>query len=109
MTVVRSADTVGDRLNRGNVAMVHRLVLPIVLALVALLLGPGSVAAKSSGPSCISTPEEFVAAWDSRSTGCVSPDLMGTVHVRGAQRPYPKGFWRAWAVGNYRVGELLDP
>jgi len=87
--------------------MVHRLVLPIVLALVALLLGPGSVAAKSSGPSCISTPEEFVAAWDSRSTGCVSRDLMGTVHVRGAQRPYPKGFWRAWAVGNSGLENFL--
>jgi len=85
----------------------RRLIAPVVLAVIALFLGPGAVAVTSPSQACISTPEQFVSAWESRSARCVSRQLLGTVHVRGAKRPYPKGFWRAWAVGNSGLENFL--
>lgn len=85
----------------------RRRVALVILTVTALFLSPGPVAATSASPACISTPEEFVSAWDSGSARCVSRQLLGTVHVRGAKRPYPKGFWRAWAVGNSGLENFL--
>ena len=38
----------------------------------------------------------------------MAPGLMGTVHTVGAKRPYPRGFWKAWAVGNSGLENFLE-
>ena len=87
--------------------MPTRRSLCALLATVALLASLVSVGGPASAGTCISTPQEYQAAWKSRSSTCVAPGLMGTVHTVGAKHPYPRGFWKAWAVGNSGLENFL--
>jgi hypothetical protein len=74
---------------------------------VLLLLVGGSSPSLASAQGCIADAHAYTQAWESRSVNCVSPDLMGTVHSRGAKRPYPTGFWKAWAVNHSGLENFL--
>ncbi|HZC60093.1 MAG TPA: hypothetical protein VE464_00510, partial [Streptosporangiaceae bacterium] len=56
---------------------------------------------------CISTPDEYLTAWNNRQIRCVSPFLFGTTHVHGSTTPYPTGFWYAWGVSNTNLERYL--
>ena len=87
--------------------MPTRRSLCALLATVALLASLVSVGGPANAGTCISTPQEYQAAWKSRSSTSVAPGLMGTVHTVGAKHPYPRGFWKAWAVGNSGLENFL--
>ena len=92
-------------------------VLRVIALVIALLLSAAGTAAAipateraatgAGATSCVATPEEFASAWSSRFAACVDPGLLGTVHARGADRPYPRGFARAWAVGHRGLEDFL--
>jgi len=84
---------------------VPRLLIAAFIAL--LLLVGGSSPSLASAQGCIADADAYAQAWESRSVVCVSSDLMGTVHTRGAKRPYPAGFWRAWAVNHSGLENFL--
>ena len=86
------------------IALVIALVLPATAAAIPVTAGAATVSASTS---CVATPEEFASAWSSRFAACVDPGLLGTVHARGADRPYPRGFARAWAVGHRGLEDFL--
>ncbi|MFC0860696.1 hypothetical protein ACFHYQ_00140 [Sphaerimonospora cavernae] len=56
---------------------------------------------------CISTPAEYLMAWEKRQVRCVSPALFGTTHTRGSTSLYPSGFWYAWAGSNTNLERYL--
>ena len=92
----------------GFAAPMDVMRIVIVLALViACLTGAGTTAVSAQARACISTPEDYRQAWDAGTAACVSPGLMGTVHTRGASRPYPMGFWKAWAVNHSGLENFL--
>ena len=92
----------------GFAAPTHVMGMVITLALViAFLTGPGMTGVSAQARACVSTPEEYRQAWDAGTAECVSPGLMGTVHTRGASRPYPRGFWKAWAVNHSGLENFL--
>lgn len=84
------------------------LLLPVSVmgSAAAMPVERGAVTAPAS-TSCVSTPAELASAWEARVAACVSPGLLGTVHARGADRPYPRGFARAWAVGHRGLESFL--
>ncbi len=57
-----------------------------LLATVALAASLVSVGGPANAGTCITTPQEYQAAWKSRSSTCVAPGLMGTVDAGGAKR-----------------------
>ena len=85
--------------------MPTRRSLYALLATVALAASLVSLGGPANARTCITTQQEYHAAWESRSSTCVASGLMGTVHTVGAKRPYRRGFWKAWAVGNSGFGE----
>ena len=87
--------------------MPTRRCLSAFLVTVALAASLVSVGGPANARTCITTPQEYQAAWESRSSTCVALGLMGTVHTVGAKRPYPRGFWKAWAVGNSGLENFL--
>jgi hypothetical protein len=64
-------------------------------------------AAAQTRVGCISTPAEYLTAWNSREVRCVSPSLFGTTHTRGGTTIYPSGFWYAWAGSNTNLERFL--
>ena len=56
---------------------------------------------------CISTPDEYLTAWNNRQIRCVSPFLFGTTHTHGSTTLYPAGFWYAWGVSNTNLARYL--
>jgi hypothetical protein len=64
-------------------------------------------AAAQTRVGCISTPAEYLTAWNSREVRCVSPSLFGTTHTRGDTTIYPNGFWYAWAGSNTNLERFL--
>lgn len=90
------------------IAVAIALLLPVSVmgSAAALPVERGAVAAAAS-TSCVQTPEQFTSAWEARVAACVSPGLLGTVHARGTDRPYPRGFARAWAVGHRGLESFL--
>ncbi|MFM9134319.1 MAG: hypothetical protein ACKOT0_02595, partial [bacterium] len=90
------------------IAFAIALLLPGSIAGVASAAPAVAAAAAAPGASlCVATPEEFTAAWEARVAACVRRGLLGTVHARGSDRPYPRGFGRAWAVGHRGLEEFL--
>ena len=86
------------------------------LAVAACVLGLAGTWAAAPDPSraavsnragCISTPKEYLAAWDNRQIRCVSPLLFGTTHTRGSTTLYPSGFWYAWDVSSTNLERYL--
>ena len=66
-----------------------------------------SRAAATNRVGCISTPHEYLTAWNNRQTRCVSPFLFGTTHTHGSTMLYPAGFWYAWGVSNTNLARYL--
>jgi hypothetical protein len=66
-----------------------------------------SRAAATNRAGCISTPDEYMTAWNNREIRCVSPFLFGTTHTRGSTTLYPAGFWYAWGVSNTNLEHYL--
>ena len=66
---------------------------------------PRAVARNRVG--CISTPDEYLTAWNNRQIRCVSPFLFGTTHTHGSTTLYPTGFWYAWGVSNTNLARYL--
>ena len=66
-----------------------------------------SRAAATNRAACISTPDEYMTAWNNREIRCVSPFLFGTTHARGSTTLYPAGFWYAWGVSNTNLEHYL--
>ncbi|HEY0692034.1 MAG TPA: hypothetical protein VGD71_23690 [Kribbella sp.] len=64
-------------------------------------------AATQTRVACISTPDEYLTAWNNRQVRCVSPFLFATTHPRGSTTIYPSGFWYAWAVSNTNLERYL--
>ena len=56
---------------------------------------------------CISTPAEYLTAWNNREVRCVSPSLFGTTYARGSTTIYPSGFWYAYAGSNTNLERYL--
>ncbi len=80
-----------------------------VLALAVTWVAPSDSprAAAQTRAGCISTPAEYLTAWNNRQIRCVSPFLFGTTHTRGSTALYPSGFWYAWAVSNTNLERYL--
>lgn len=69
---------------------------------------PGaSRAAARTRVGCISTPAEYLTAWNNREVRCVSPSLFGTTYARGSTTIYPSGFWYAYAGSNTNLERYL--
>lgn len=66
-----------------------------------------SRAAAATRAGCISTPNEYLAAWNNRQIRCVSPHLFGTTHTQGSSTLYPSGFWYAWGVSSTNLERYL--
>jgi hypothetical protein len=66
-----------------------------------------SRAAATNRVGCISTPDEYLAAWNNRQIRCVSALLFGTTHTHGSTMLYPTGFWYAWGVSNTNLERYL--
>ena len=64
-------------------------------------------AAAQTRAACISTPYEYLTAWNNRQVRCVSPSLFGTTYARGSTTIYPSGFWYAWAGSNTNLERYL--
>lgn len=64
-------------------------------------------AAAQTRVGCISTPDEYLTAWNNRQVRCVSPLLFATTHTRGSTTLYPSGFWYAWGVSNTNLERYL--
>jgi hypothetical protein len=86
-----------------------RVVVAGVLAFAATWAAPSDSprAAARTRVGCISTPAEYLTAWNSREVRCVSPSLFGTTHTRGDTTIYPSGFWYAWAGSNTNLERFL--
>ncbi|WP_329424637.1 hypothetical protein OG339_30015 [Streptosporangium sp. NBC_01495] len=56
---------------------------------------------------CVSTPAEYLTAWNNRQIRCVSPFLFTTTHPRGSTTLYPSGFWYAWGGSNTNLERYL--
>lgn len=86
-----------------------RVIVAGVLALAATWTAPSPAprAAAQTRAGCISTPAEYLAAWNNREVRCVSPALFGTTHARGDTTIYPSGFWYAWAGSNTNLERFL--
>ena len=69
-------------------------------------MGSPSAAARTR-VGCISTPGEYLTAWNERQVRCVSSDLFGTTHTRGSAALYPGSFWYAWAGSNTNLERYL--
>jgi hypothetical protein len=80
-----------------------------VLALAVTWAAPADSprAAAQTRVGCISTPDEYLTAWNNRQIRCVSPLLFGTTHTRGSTTLYPSGFWYAWGVSNTNLERYL--
>lgn len=64
-------------------------------------------AAARTRVGCISTPAEYLTAWNNREVRCVSPSLFGTTYARGSTTIYPSGFWYAYAGSNTNLERYL--
>ncbi|MDN3359875.1 hypothetical protein [Actinomadura sp. DC4] len=86
-----------------------RAVAAGVLALTVTWTAPSDStrAAAQVKVGCISTPGEYLTAWNNRQVRCVSPFLFATTHPRGSTTIYPSGFWYAWAVSNTNLERYL--
>jgi hypothetical protein len=80
-----------------------------VLTLAVTWAAPSdsSRAAATNRVGCISTPDEYLTAWNNRQIRCVSPFLFGTTHTHGSAALYPTGFWYAWGVSNTNLERYL--
>jgi hypothetical protein len=89
--------------------MSYRAVAACVLALTMTWAAPSDStrAATQTRVGCISTPDEYLTAWNNRQVRCVSPFLFATTHPRGSTTIYPSGFWYAWAVSNTNLERYL--
>ena len=76
-----------------------------VLALAATS-SPARTAAKAKA-ACISTPADYLIAWNNRQIRCVSPTLFGTTFARGSTTIYPSGFWYAYAGSSTNLERYL--
>ena len=86
------------------------VVAACLLALAVVWAAPtsGSTrAAAQTRATCVSTPAEYLTAWNSRQVRCVSPSLFATTHERGTTTIYPGGFWYAWAVSHTELERYL--
>ncbi len=94
---------------KPSVARKLSLAAACVLALAATS-GPTRTAAKAKAKTkaaCISTPADYLIAWNNRQIRCVSPTLFGTTFVRGSATIYPSGFWYAYAGSNTNLERYL--
>ncbi len=64
-------------------------------------------AATRARAGCISTPAEYLTAWNNREVRCVSPSLFGTTYARGSTTIYPSGFWYAYAGSSTNLERYL--
>jgi hypothetical protein len=80
-----------------------------VLAFTAAWAAPSDSprAAIQARVGCISTPAEYLTAWNNREVRCVSPSLFGTTYARGGTTIYPSGFWYAYAGSNTNLERYL--
>lgn len=80
-----------------------------VLALTTAWTAPSDStrAATRSSVGCVSTPAEYLTAWNNRQVRCVSPFLYATTHPRGSTTIYPSGFWYAWLVSSTNLQRYL--
>lgn len=85
------------------------VVAACVLALAVAWAAPSDStrAAVQTPVGCISTPDEYLTAWNYRQVRCVSPFLFATTHPRGSATLYPSGFWYAWGVSNTNLERYL--
>jgi hypothetical protein len=85
------------------------VVAACVLALATTWAAPSDStrAAARTRAGCISTPDDYLSAWEERQVRCVSPSLFGTTHTRGSTTLYPSGFWYAWVVSNTNLERYL--
>jgi hypothetical protein len=79
----------------------------LVLAVIWAVPSDSTRAAAQTRANCISTPDEYLTAWNNRQVRCVSPSLFATTHERGTTTIYPSGFWYAWAVSNTNLERYL--
>lgn len=89
--------------------MPSRAVAACVLALTMTGTAPpdSTRAATQTRVGCISTPGEYLTAWNNRQVRCVSPFLFATTHPRGSTTIYPSGFWYAWVASNTNLERYL--
>lgn len=79
----------------------------LVLAVAWAAPSDSTRAAAQTRVGCISTPDEYLIAWNNRQVRCVSPFLFGTTHERGSATIYPSGFWYAYAGSNTNLERYL--
>ncbi|MFD9003234.1 hypothetical protein ACFV0T_20025 [Streptomyces sp. NPDC059582] len=97
-----------SRGGRGRRPFLAFAAAALVLVTAPSALSDSGLAPRGGRTDCISTPDEYRAAWLARKVRCVSPSLFGTTHARGSTSLYPSGFWYAWAGSNTNLERYLE-